>query len=46
MKPFGKLSKKMAEASKINQNWMIGKEEKKKKKRRKRKRRRRRRRGR
>ena len=41
MKPFGKLSKKMAEASKINQNWMIGKEEKKKKKRRKRKRRRR-----
>ena len=42
MKPFGKLSKKMAEASKINQNWMIGKEEKKKKKRRKRKRRRRR----
>ena len=41
MKPFGKLSKKRAEASKINQNWMIGKEEKKKKKRRKRKRRRR-----
>ena len=38
MKPFGKLSKKMAEASKINQNWMIGKEEKKKKKKKKKKR--------